>query len=248
MERRVLLLVIFLISFYSFLFSEALRDGERLVYDIHYGVIRAGTATLNIEKMEYRDEDAWRIWTTAETNAFFDRIFRVRDFIESIATRDSLFSLKYTKRLHEGRYRQHRIHSNFLDQGFSIYSRFRFSQGVFVDERIEIPSNTFDVLSSFFKVRTLDLEVGQEIRLPVTSDGRNYMAIVRVLRRERINTILGDVYCFVIQPDLEGDALFQQTGDIFIWLTDDDRKLPILLQSRIIFGHFRATLRAIEMI
>jgi hypothetical protein len=52
----------------------------------------------------------------------------------------------------------------------------------------------------------------------------------------------------VIQPDLEGDALFQQTGDIFVWLTDDERKLPVLLQSKVIFGHFRATLRAIEQI
>ena len=248
MERRVVLLIVLLVSVFSFLYSDALRDGERLVYDIHYGVIRAGTATVNIEKIEYRDLEAWRIWTTAETTTFFDRIFRVRDFIESIATRDSLYSLKYTKRLHEGRYRQHRIHSNFLDQGFSIYSRFNHPRGEWMEQRMEIPSATFDVLSCFFKVRTMDLEVGQEITLPVTSDGKNYTAIVRVLRRERIRTILGEIDCLVIQPDLEGDALFQQTGDIFVWLTDDERKLPVLLQSRVIFGHFRATLRAIEQI
>jgi len=224
----------------------ALVDGERLVYDIKYGVVTAGEATLNLQKREYQGNDIWRIFTTAETNSFFDRVFRVRDFIESIANYDDFSSLVFTKRLQEGRYRQHRIHQNYFDQNLSIYSNFRFSRGEFEDTQMEIPDITYDLLSAFIKVRSMDLTVGQTVDVPVTVDGKNYKALVRVLRRETIPSLLGRVDCLVIEPALEGEAIFQQTGDIHIWLTNDDKKIPVLLQSKVIFGSFKATLKEIQ--
>jgi hypothetical protein len=47
---------------------------------------------------------------------------------------------------------------------------------------------------------------------------------------------------------LEGEAIFKQTGNIYIWLTNDEYKIPMLLESKIIFGHFRAILRDGEKI
>ena len=228
--------------------ESALVDGERLIFDIRYGMISAGEATLNLQKSNFQGNEVWRIWSTAETNSFFDRVFRVRDFIESIAIQDDFRSLVFTKRLNEGRYRQHRIHQNYFDQNLSIYSNFRFGRGEWEEIKMEIPSITYDLLSAFVKVRTMDLELGQSIPLNVTVDGKNYNARVNILRKETINTILGRVECFVIEPALEGDAIFQQTGDIHIWLTNDERKIPVLMQSKVIFGSFKATLRAIERV
>ena len=224
----------------------ALNDGERLVFDIKYGLVTAGEATLNLQKIQHQENEAWRIFSTAETNSFFDRVFRVRDTIESISTSDSLMSLVFTKRLSEGKYRQHRIHQNYFDQNLSIYSNFRFNRGVWEESRIEIPSGTYDLLSAFYQVRTMDMVPGQTIPINVTTDGKNYNALVNVLRKETINTVLGRVECLVIEPALEGEAIFQQTGDIHIWLTNDDRKIPVLLQSKVIFGHFRAILKSVN--
>ncbi|MCL2064944.1 MAG: DUF3108 domain-containing protein [Candidatus Cloacimonetes bacterium] len=224
----------------------ALVDGERLVFDIRYGMINAGEATLNLQKSQYQGDNVWRIFTTAETNSFFDRVFRVRDYIESIAHYDDFRSYVFTKRLNEGRYRQHRIHQNYFDLNLSIYSSFSFGRGEWDERQMEIPTVTYDLLSAFVKVRTMDLVPGQTVEMHVTVDGRNYNALVHVLRKETINTILGRVECLVIEPALEGEAIFQQTGDIHVWITNDDRKIPVLLQSKVIFGHFRATLKAIQ--
>jgi len=108
---------------------------------------------------------------------------------------------------------------------------------------MEIPDITYDLMSAFYFVRTLDLEVGQSIPIPVTVDGKTYSAIVNVLKKEIINTKQGRVECFVVEPNLEGEAIFQQTGDIHIWLADDEYKTPVLMQSKVIFGHFRAILK-----
>ena len=134
-----------------------LKDGERLVFDIKYGVVTAGEAALNLQKVEYQDNEVWKITSTAETNSFFDKVYRVRDIIESISTHDELLSLVFTKRLSEGKYRQHRIHQNYAAQNLSVYSNFRFSRGEWEETRIEIPEGTFDLMSAFYKVRTLDL-------------------------------------------------------------------------------------------
>jgi len=232
--------------FYLSLFCIGLPENERLLYDIKYGMISAGSSTFNTIKTTFEDEDAWRIYTTAQTNSVFDKVFKVRDTIESIATYDSLYSLKFTKNMSEGSYRQHRIHRNYLKEKYSVYLRFNHKINKFIDTIIEIPSNTYDLLSAMSKIRTLQLEPGDEIPLNVTVDGKNYDAIISVLRKEEIKTILGNKQCLVIEPALKGDAIFKQTGVIHVWITDDDKKIPVLLQSKVIFGHFRAILTDIS--
>jgi len=75
----LLLMVISTPSLFSF------QDGERLTFDIRYGIIGAGQATLHVEEIEYRNSiTAYRITSNARTNRFFDRIFKVRDEIASI--------------------------------------------------------------------------------------------------------------------------------------------------------------------
>ena len=241
-------LLFFFLLFINCLYSTNLQNNERLVFDIKYGVINAGEATLNIQKTEYRDQDAWRIFSTANTNSFFDRVFKVRDHIESIATFDDLLSLTFIKRMHEGNYRQQRIHQNYLNQGYSIYSQFRFGRGEWDERRMDIPSYTRDLLSAFYFVRTRDLVPGESIPINITVDGRNNDTIVHVLRHETITTIFGRTECVVIEPAIQGEAIFRQTDAIHIWLTNDDRKIPVLLQSKVIFGHFRAILTKVEEI
>jgi hypothetical protein len=248
MKTKIIFTLI-LATFLSILWGSSLKDRERLVFDIRYGVVTAGEATLNLTKTTHEGKDAWRIFVTAETNSFFDKMFRVRDTTESIACYHNLYSFRFTKNLHEGNYRQHRIHQNFLDQNFTLYSRFDFRQGRFHEpQRIEIPSNTFDIMSAFYYVRTLDLQPGQRIPVNITADGKSYDAEVQVVRRERIDTIFGRKNCLVIRPILDGEAIFKQTDSILIWLLDEDCKTPVQLQSKVAFGSFRAVLKRVETV
>jgi hypothetical protein len=231
----------------SLLFGNILIHGEKFLYDVKFGVIAAGRASLNTEKVQYKGNDAWKVYTTAESNSVIDKIYKVRDYIESISTIDSLYSLQFTKRLEEGTYRQHRVHTNFLREKYSIYTRLNFKSNVYNTSKMPIPSNTHDLLSALYKARTYKLEPGQSHKMNVTVDGRNYDALVNVLRRETISTIYGkDTQCLVVEPALEGEAIFKQTGNIYVYLTDDDKKIPVLLQSKTIFGSFKGILTEVR--
>ena len=86
------------------------------------------------------------------------------------------------------------------------------------------------------------MNVGDTLQISVTTDGKSYNALVCVLQREKIKTIFGEIDCLKIQPDLIGESIFKQSGNIYIWLTDDDEKIPVLLESKVIFGSFKAVL------
>jgi hypothetical protein len=221
--------------------------GEKLVFSIRYGIITAGEASLEITEHVFKDSiPTYRILSKARTNSFFDNVFRVRDELESIWEKKNLVTLQFTKRMHEGNYRQHRAHYYYPKQNLSIYMRFNSKSGTSKEETMEIPDNTQDVLSAFYWLRLQDLVVGGEYIINVTADGRNYPAKVIVHNIEKLNTIIGKKDCFVVEPILEGEAIFKQTGKILIWLTADENKIPVKMTSQIVFGSFRAELIEIK--
>jgi len=243
MKLKVFLLI-FLLSVALHIYCEPLPESERLVYDIKYGVITAGEASLDLQRTTYQGKDVWQIQVNAKTNSFFDKMFKVRDFIESISQYENFYSLRFTKRMEEGNYRQHRVHLNYLNLNKSVYSSYNHKKGTFNNVEMEIPENTLDIMSAFYYARTQDLKPSDYIAINITIDGKNYNAGVEVIKREAVDSILGRKTCLQIRPVLQGEAIFKQTGSIDIWLTDDGRKIPVLLSSKVIFGSFKAVLKS----
>jgi len=237
------ILLIFLLSAALHINCDPLPLYEKLVYDIKYGVITAGEATLELKQTTYQDKEVWQIQVSAKTNSFFDKMFKVRDYIESISLFENFYSLRFTKRMEEGNYRQHRVHLNYLNLNKSVYSSYQYKTGTFKNTEIEIPSNTLDIMSAFYFARTQDLKPKDYLAINITIDGKNYDAGVEVIKRETVDSIFGKKACLQIRPVLQGEAIFKQTGSIDIWLTDDGRKIPVLLSSKVIFGSFKAILK-----
>ena len=218
--------------------------GEKLTFQIKYGFIKAGEATLQINSHAYQDSvECYKIESLAKTNSFFDNIYKVRDKIESIWDKNDLVSLRFTKKLQEGSYRQYRIHFYYPEQNLTIYTKFGRKTKSFKEKKIEIPDNTQDILSALYYLRLQEFSVGDTITINVTSDGRNYPADVLIHKKEKIKTIFGVKKCFVVEPILKGDAIFKQTGKILVWLTADEYKIPVKMSSKIIFGSFKAILK-----
>jgi len=247
MKNDKIYLILFLISFFVSSSLNALQIGEKLTFKIKYGMITAGEATLELNETTYHDSiECYYIKSLAKTNSFFDKIYKVRDKIESIWDKKKLVSYRFEKNLKEGSYRQRRIHLYYPEQNLSYYLNYARRQRKFKEKKMEIPENTQDILSAFYWFRMKDMKVGDRITINVTADGFNYPADVLVHRKEKIKTIFGKKECFVVEPILEGEAIFKQTAKILIWLTADEYKIPVKLQSKIIFGSFKAILKDAE--
>jgi len=216
--------------------------GETFEFTIRYGFVHAGKASLSIVDVDtVANRPCYWIQTKARTRKFFDIFYKVRDEVNSYWDIEYLRSLKHEKRLKEGSYRQHRITLFDFERNIATYKKKLQTKNPKIKE-MEIPPNIQDILSAFYYVRMLPLEVGKTAYVDVNADGDNYALKIKVHRKETVKGVLGNTECIVIEPIMRGEAIFKQKGRLLIWLTNDERHIPVKMSSKVLVGAFVADL------
>lgn len=212
----------------------AIRVGELLTFSVRYGKIPAGEATLAIADSATVDGHlCFHVISTASSSSVFDKVYPVRDRYESFMDVDSLWSRHFEKHLREGRYKADQVVRLDQEEGKARYHNGR---------EFDIPRGTYDVLSAFYRVRTMPLAPGEVFFLDSHADRNNYAIKVNVVGRERIETPAGEFDCLVVEPWLRSGAFFKSEGRLTIWLTDDERRIPVQMRSKIPIGSISCVL------
>jgi hypothetical protein len=105
---------------------------------------------------------------------------------------------------------------------------------------------TFDSLSCFAYARTKQLEPGVKFSIDIYDGKELHPAVVTVLRRETVKTAAGEFKTVVVHPKLKTGGIFDKTGDLLIWMTDDARHLPVKMVSKVRIGSVTAELAKID--
>lgn len=221
--------------------NSAFGPGERLVFSVEYGIIKAGMATMSVTGPEaYEGLMAYRISASARSNPAFSAFFSVNDLNEALLDIVQLHTLHYYKRLEEGDY----VHSEevLFDQEAGVAT---YPDEEDPEEQVcDLPPHALDVLSCLYYARTLPLEVGETYTFDCHTDNDNYPMQVSVVRTERIRVPAGSFDCVLVEPQLRGEAVFAQQGRIYVWLTDDYRHMPVLMRSEIDIGEIACLLQS----
>lgn len=94
-----------------------------------------------------------------------------------------------------------------------------------------ITNETYDMISAIYLLRQLPLAIGKSFEMNVSDSGLIYKIPVRVTGREQQNSILGKTWCFRLEPQVFGEGrMLEQKGSMIIWITDDNRRIPIRSQ------------------
>lgn len=212
--------------------------GERLSFDIGYGFINAGSATMEVaDVIEYEGRPAYRIVTTAESNKFFSSFYPVQDRVESVMDAIGLFSWRFEKTLREGKYRAERKYS--IDQIHHTV--------VYKDDTITVAPYVQDALSALYYIRTQPLTVGETVSVDNFTDGKNYPLEVKVHRKEKISTKAGSFDCLVVEPLLQSAGIFKHEGKLTVWLTDDRLRMPVMMKSKVVVGSITVELTEFKL-
>lgn len=212
---------------------------ERLEFDLSYTGITAGHAVQEVKQVG----DDIHILSTARSAEWLRFFFPVDDRIESFLTAGvpPLFigtPRLYQERKHEGKTITNR-EARFDRQKLEVITIDHRNKS---QKQQAITKRTYDTLSSFFYFRTIPLQVGTSYFIDIYDCNRLWNTEVKVLRREELVTPLGRFKTIVIQPLLKSEGIFARTGDMFIWLTDDDRRIPVQMKSKVVVGSITATL------
>lgn len=207
--------------------------GEWLQFDIGYGFINAGTATLEVQEIiEYNGRPAYQLVSIAQSNKFFSSFYPVRDRVESILDATGLFSWRFEKELREGKYRSHRQYAFDQIDHYVVYK----------GDTIEVAPYVQDALSVLYYLRTQEIVVGKSIYVDNFTDGKNYPLEVKVHGREKVKTKAGEFECLVLEPLLRSSGIFKHEGKLTVYLTDDRVRLPVMMKSKVVVGSITAEL------
>lgn len=215
--------------------QQALKIPEKLVFDITWGGwgfrwIKAGQATL--ELLPNSDSTQWTIQSLARCNHFFETFYPVRDTVTSLIDARGIYPLRFDKRLHEGSYHAH-ISAIYDQTSHKLQTQ---------DTILSIDPFTHDVLSAFYFIRTQKIKVGDSFELAAVSGKKKYNLKVLCHGREEIVVPAGTFHTLIVEPVLKGDGIFKANGKLTIWVTDDEKHIPVKMQSKIPVGSIKAEL------
>lgn len=206
---------------------------ERLEYSLYWNGIKAGTASLE-KKVS---DDTVQLISTVTSTPLAGVIYPVDDLVVSTLKKELwgpgiAAPSSYRIMLREGRNRRDK------EYRFDPAAKKIFYINHLEQERAEFPLlvPTLDPLASIYHVRTLPLIIGKSLHVTIFDSKRIYRMEIRVLRREDVDTPIGRFRTIAIQPVMLTEGFFSRRGELFLWLSDDDRRIPVQIRTKIKVG------------
>ena len=207
-------------------------SGETLDYELKWLRITGGSARMTISGL---DEGRIRITSVGKSSPGFSRIFKVRDEIETIVARNDFSTLRYTKNLDEDG--DKKIEVTTVEDGVATRRRRKVKS-------VRVPRPVYDPISLIYHLRTLDLSVGKTHSFTVVADAKVYNVHAVVVKKEAVTTPAGKFNCVVVEPRMDSAGVAREER-MWIWYSDDDRRLPVRIRTEVNFGAVTATLRGV---
>lgn len=217
--------------------NEAFGIGERLEYDVGYKFITAGRAAFSVGKdlVDVNGKKCYDIRFTAISLSSLEWIYKVRDQYRTFVDVDGVFPWKFEQHQREGGFSKD-YSATFDQENHSAIT----TEGTF-----PIPAFVHDIVSSFYYLRTFDLKKyrnGDVVNMQNFFDRETHDLQVKIVGRQTVSVKAGKFNCVVVEPMIKSGGLFKSEGRILIWLSDDDRKIPVKVSSAILIGSIDAEL------
>ena len=250
---QLIITIIGVISFGFFMDTESMANpaanrltpGEKLTYELRWENIPAGEMQLEIHPITSIDGTrAFHFVLTARTNSVVDIFFKIRDRIDAYADADMTHSIFYRKGQSGERKKDEMIEFDWQD------GRAQYSESKQKHAPIELMPGSFDPLSAFYFTRMVISENNPTVNQPVTDGKKNFIGNAELVRRETITLKNGqtyDTYCLKPDVGLFG-GVFKDSEDpqLFVWITADERRIPVQIRSKVKVGRFFGELTSAE--
>lgn len=216
------------------------RIGEKVVLSVRYFKAQAGELSLEIRPpVEVNGRKSYRWFTSLKTTGMFSSFYSVNDWAETLVDYETLAPTVFN--LHVKESGQLKNGKGYFDpktlKGMYFEKKYSEKKG-HQEKRQEwqVMPYAQNVFSAAFYMRVFSYEVGKDYKFTVADDEKNILFKGKALRKERVETEAGTFDTIVVKPEFEIDGVFKPVGDIFFWLTDDDRKIIVRIESEIKIG------------
>jgi len=252
-----LFLLIFSNSFSLFAQCEseniAFKDGDKLSYEVYYNVgfiwVEAAEVVFEVKKKSFNGLECFHLSVYGKSLPSYDWAFKVRDYYDTYAEAETLKPQLFIRNTSEGDYKVDNTYYFDYDNK-EIISRTSNSNQPPKDSTLVLDKCYKDLLSTFYSARSNDFstfEVDKNVPFDVVIDNRAYTIYGRLKGYETVEDKHGKKYnCAKLAAYLEEGSMFSGDSEIFVYVTNDKNKVPILVEAPILVGAVKVYLTKAE--
>lgn len=211
--------------------------GEQFEFAGKVGILKLGTMRLEVVGRDsVRGREAWHFRYSVDVGSIF---YKAKDTLESWVDVERFAALRFRQHFQNSDQKRDYTFEIFPDRGYFTESG--------RDTTFRTPATAIDDAGFFYLVRTLPLEVGQTYTLGRYFRLERNPLTVQVLGTETLE--LPDdtkVECLVVHPEIPSRGMFAPKAEARVWLTNDARRIPVQIKSKMGFG--TATLKLRRMV
>jgi hypothetical protein len=249
---------LFLFSFssgqkpYRELSNYSFSKGEKLEYRVHYGLITAGVATMEISDKLYKlnNRVCYKIDIHGKTSGIIEMMHKVKDNWGTYVDTASIVPHKSYRFIEEGKYRKNEVvNFNHAKDIASVGRMDRNAKRIEETLEFKVPDNVQDIVSGCYYLRTFDYDtftIGEIMTINAFFEEENMEFKIKFLGRDKLKTKLGEFNVLVLAPILPANKLFTGDDPIRVYLTDDKNKIPLKIKANLMVGSIEIDLKNYE--
>lgn len=220
----------------------AFKAGEKLTYILHYGLLNAGEATLELKEGDREIQGRKILHATGKGRSVgaFKAFYKVDDLYETYMDAEGVFPWVFVRRVEEGDYS--------FSQDY-LYLQHRRQVTTQEKKTFDVPAHVQDMLSAFYFARTIDYSTaqpGQEYTIDCFMDNEYWPLRMRYIGKETVKLRNGRYRCLKFQPIVQEGRIFKTNEDLNVWITDDGNHIPVLAQAKVLVGSIKMELSGYE--
>ena len=217
--------------------------GEKITYQIYWGLIPVGTAVGWTEWVDFEGRKLLAIRLRTLSNKVIEKIYPVDDTIESLVDPATFLPVRFSKKLSEG---THRYHETTTFDRTNLVANWESK----ISEKkraFKIEPDTRDIPSFMFFMRSHKFEIGKRDRFRVMADDKIYDLWITAKKKESLDISAYDnVPSLKLEPEAAFNGLFVRKGRMWVWISDDARSLAVKVEASIPVANVRAVLLKVE--
>ena len=233
--------------------EKAFTDNELLEYDVYYnwGVIwaNAGWVNFSVTQDKFKGKKCFHFIGEGGSKPNWDWVYKVRDKYESYNDTFNLRPFYYLRNTNDG---GHWVinSAEFNNNENSVYCKYKsYKQKEPVFDTLKTNYLTFDAISMIYYSRCLNFsqyQPGDIIPITIYLDNMIYYKSIKYVGKEELETVLGKKKCIKFKPSLIPGTLFKEGDEMTVWVTDDDNRVPVLVETPILVGSIKAKIKSVR--
>lgn len=226
--------------------EDAFTVGEWFKFRIHYGIVTAGYATLEVKEAVRNNKKVFHAVGKGYTTGMSKLFFKVEDTYESYFDKLTGKPYQFVRRIDEGGYTKNQEGFFNQDKNTILVKDYKNKN----ESTFSTPEQVQDIVSTFYYLRNhpnIDkMKVGESVTVDMFFDNETTKFKLKYIGNEDLDTKFGTVPCMIFRPLVQSGRVFKEEESLTVWISDDDNKIPVRIKASLAVGSLKADLESFK--